>query len=63
MLLGTTEEWFGVVHAPIPIPKALKIPEGRKALKAEWGKLEKKTALDVSRVRPKAQVIAEAKKA
>ena len=50
------------MHTPIPIPKALKIPEGREALKAEWDKLEKKTAWDVSRVRPKAQVIAEAKK-
>ena len=32
---GPSEEWFGLVHTPIPIPKALKIPEGREALKAE----------------------------
>ena len=29
---GPSENWFGLVHTPVPIPKALKIPEAREAL-------------------------------
>ena len=61
---AVSEEWFGLVHTPIDIPKALKIPEGRKALEKEWAKLEnpERPAWDVSRVRPKAEIIAESEK-
>jgi len=61
---ASSEEWFGLVHTPIDIPKALKIPEGREALEKEWAKLEnpKRPAWDVSRVRPKAEVIAESER-
>ena len=27
-----SEEWFACVHTPLPIPKAMKIPEAREAL-------------------------------
>ena len=54
-------EWFACVHTPVPIPKALRIPEAREALEAEWTKLERKKAWDISKVRPKAAVIREAK--
>ena len=46
---------------PIPIPKALKIPAARDSLHDEWAKLEGKHAWDLKAVRPKAQVIKEAK--
>ena len=57
-----SENWFGLVRTPVPIPKALKIPEAREALKEEWDKLERTTAWNLKAVKPKAQVIAEAKK-
>ena len=53
------EEWYACVHTPLPISKALDIPEAKDALGTEWGKLEKKTAWDVSRVRPRQDVINE----
>ena len=61
---ASSEEWFGLVHTPIDIPKALKIPEGRAALEKDWKKLEnpERPAWDVSRVRPKAEVIAESER-
>ena len=49
------------MHTPVPIPKALKIPDAREALHKEWAKLEGKNAWDLKAVRPKAQVILEAK--
>ena len=49
-----SEEWFALVHTPVPIPKALTIPDAKKALDKAW---------DVSKVRPKAEVIAQAKRA
>ena len=56
-----TSEWYSCVHTPVPIPKALTIPEAREALEAEWAKLEAKKAWDITKVRPKAEVIREAK--
>ena len=32
---GPSENWFGLVHTPVPIPKALKNPEARDALGKE----------------------------
>ena len=61
---ASSEEWFGLVHTPIDIPKALTIPEARAALEKEWAKLvnPKRPAWDVTRVRPKAEVIAESER-
>jgi hypothetical protein len=39
-----SEDWLDFVHTPLPIPKALKIPDARKTLEAEWEKLERKVA-------------------
>jgi len=58
-----SEEWFACVHTPLPIPKAMKIPGAKEALSKEWGKLEAKTAWDVTKVRAKKDVIREAKAA
>ncbi len=58
---GPSLDWFGLVHTPIPIPKALKVPAAREALHSEWAKLEGKNSWDIKAVRPKAQVIKEAK--
>ena len=54
-----SEEYFGLVHIPVPIPKALLIPEAKAALEKEWKKLETRTAWDIKGVRPKAEVIVE----
>ena len=56
-----SEEWFACVHTPLPIPKAMQIPEAREALEKGWSKLERKKAWDISRVAPKAKVIRDAK--
>ena len=45
----------------MPIPKAFEIPDAREALHKEWDKLEGKNAWHLKAVRPKAQVIKEAK--
>ncbi len=58
---GPSLDWFGLAHTPIPIPKALKVPAAREALHSEWAKLESKNSCDVKAVRPKAEVIKEAK--
>merc|ERR1711963_357674 len=41
----------------------MKIKKAREALEAEWSKLEKRKAWDITRVQPKAKVIADAKAA
>ena len=56
-------EWFAMVHLPIPMKKAQSIPRARAAVDKEWDALASLPAWDVSKVRPKAQVIAEARKA
>ncbi len=55
-----SEEYFGLVHTPVPIEKTLRIPKARAALDEEWQKLDNKPAWDLKKVRPKAQVMAEA---
>jgi len=57
----SSETFLGMVHTPVDIKKALQIPDARKALDAEWAKLVKRGAWDVRKVRPKAEVIAEAR--
>jgi hypothetical protein len=58
----SSEEWFSCVHTPVPISKALKIPDAKAALEKEWSKLDNKTAWDVSKVQPRAEVISRAKR-
>ena len=55
-------EQYIMVHTPIPIGKALQIPDAVKALDAEWEKLETKLkSWDKNAPKEKAQVIKEAK--
>jgi hypothetical protein len=56
-----SEEWFSCVHTPVPIKEARKLQEGRDGLNKEWTKLENKPSWDPSKVKPKQQVMAEAK--
>ena len=56
-----SSEWFACVHTPLPIPKALQIPDAKAALEKEWTKLENKKAWDISTVQPRAKVIRDAK--
>ena len=52
---------FALVHMPVPMNKAMQIPEARKAVEKEWKKLEDKKAWLVDTVRSKQDVIREAK--
>ena len=54
-------EYFALIHKPVDISKALKIPAARAAIDKEWEKLEKLPAWDYKSVREKADVKAEAK--
>ena len=57
-----SSEWFALVHTPVPMSKAMKIPKAREAVDKEWHKLEVlQKAWDVSKVRERADVIREAK--
>ena len=53
---------MAMVHLPIPIGKALKIPEAKKAVDTEWAAHVQKKTRDLDRVRPKEEVIAETQK-
>ena len=53
---------MALVHLPIPIEKAMRIPEAKKAVDAEWTAHDQKKTWNVERVRPRAEVIAEAQK-
>ncbi len=39
-----TESWFAMVHTPVSIPDAKRIPAARQAVEKEWKKLEDKKA-------------------
>jgi len=54
-----SEDWHDFVHTPVPIPKAFKIPDSQKALQTAWQQLELKVAWDVTKVRPRAEVVAD----
>ena len=56
-------EWFAMVHLPIPMKKAQSMPRARDAVQKEWDALASLPAWDISKVIPKAQVIAEYDKA
>ena len=53
---------MALVHLPISIDKAMKIPEAKKAIDAEWAAHAQKKTWNANRVRPRAEVIAEANK-
>ena len=51
-----------MVHTPVPIQEAMKIPDARAAIDKEWDKLEQRQAWVLKGVREKSEVAAEAKK-
>ena len=51
---------MALVHLPISIDKAMKIPDAKKAVDAEWAAHTLKKTWNAERVRPRAEVIAEA---
>ena len=53
---------LAMVHLQISIDKAMKIPAAKKAVDAEWTAHAQKKTWNVERVRPRAEVIAEARK-
>ena len=53
-------EQVALVHLPISIEKAMRIPEAKQAVDAEWTAHAQKKTWNVDRVRPRAEVIAEA---
>ena len=53
-------EQYAMVHMPIPFAKAQKIPAAKAAVDAEWQAHMDKKTWDVTKVRPKLEVIAEA---
>ena len=57
-----SEEYWALVHTPIAIDKALKIPAARAALEKEWKKLEGRTAWLLNTVREYDDVESEARK-
>ena len=60
----TSDAWWALVHQAVPISTARTIPKAWKSVLDEWYKLNDKLKVwDVDQVRPKAEVIAEAKKA
>ena len=52
---------YNPVHKFIPMPQAMKIPDAKAALEKEWEKLEKFSAWQLTEVRNKNEVIAEAR--
>ena len=57
-------EHFAVVHLPVPMDKAMRIPKAKEAVDKEWNALanEKRPAWDLSKVKPRAEVISQANK-
>ena len=53
-------EWFAMVHTPIPMQEANRIPAAREAVEKEWRKLEAKNAWIMDSVREHKDVAAEA---
>ena len=58
-----TEEYWALVHKSIPMNQAMKIKNAKAAVDAEWTKLEQKNSWNLLSVRPRKEVIAEAKAA
>ena len=54
---------YNLVHKFIPMPQDMKIPAAKAAVDKEWGKLEKISAWNLTKVKSKKQVIEEARTA
>ena len=52
---------YNLVHKFIPMPQAVKIPAAKAAVDKEWEKLEKISAWNLTKVKSKKEVIAEAR--
>ena len=52
---------YNLVHKFIPMPQAMKIPAAKAAVDKEWEKLEKISAVNLTKVKSKKQVIDEAR--
>jgi len=57
----TSTDHFAMVHTPVPLAKAMRIPLARESIDKEWNKLDNKLTWDFSRVQPKQKVIADAR--
>ena len=53
---------YGLVHKPVFVQEAMKIPEAKSAVEEEWHELDTVPAWDVKKARPKSEVIRQAKK-
>jgi len=51
-----SDEGFALVHTPIPMPKAMQIPDAKQAVDKEWLKLVTKRAWLLETVQPRAKV-------
>ena len=52
---------YNLVHKFVPMPQAMKIPAAKAAVDKEWEKLEKISALNLTKVKSEKQVIDEAR--
>ena len=57
-----SNEYFAMVHKPIPLPLARTIPDAAKAIQAEMDKHNRIKTWDVTKVQPRAKVKARAKR-
>ena len=57
----TSLQHYNLVHKFIPMPQATKIPAAKAAVDKEWGKLDKISAWNLTKVRSKSEVIDEAR--
>ena len=56
-----SNDWFALVHTPVPMSKVIKIPKAKKAVQDEWDKLSGLKAWLLDTVSEKADVIRKAK--
>ena len=52
----------GSVHEPVSIQEAMKVPDAKAAVDEKWNQLKAISVWDVKKVRPKSEVIRQAKK-
>ena len=57
-----SDEWYALVHTPIPLKQAYKNPKAKQAIDKEWDKLNGKKFVDYSTVKPRKEVEADAKR-
>ena len=51
-----SDHWFGLVHTPISVQDAMRIPEGRAALEKEWTNLKTRNTYYLRPVREQSDV-------